>query len=150
MLKALPDSWFSWNFTIFDERSAVAKIDLAWVREAGELHVDGSSYRVYREGLLNGAFILEKEGAEIARAEKPGILFRSFKVESGGKIFMVDAESALGRKFVLSEGGQTLGSVQPEHALTRRAIVDLPEDIALPVRIFIVWLILILWKRDAE
>jgi hypothetical protein len=63
---------------------------------------------------------------------------------------MLEAESMLRRKFVLYEGGQALGSVQPEHAFTRKAIIDLPTDIALPVRIFMVWLTLILWKREAD
>ena len=150
MLSAIPNGWFSWDFTIFDDHKAIAKIDLAWVREAGKLYLDGSNYRVYREGLLSGAFILEKEGRVLARAEKPSALFRSFQVEYNDKSFTLEAESPLRRKFVLREGGQTIGSVRPENAFTKRAIIDLPADIALPVRIFMVWLTLILWKREAD
>ena len=150
MLSAVPDGWFSWGFTIFDDHKAIAQIDLAWMREAGELYLDGSNYRVFREGLLSGAFILEKEGRMLARAEKPSALIRSFKVEYNDKIYTLEAESALRRKFVLRRGGQTVGSVRPENAFTRRAIIDLPVDIALPVRIFMVWLTLVMWKRDAD
>jgi len=53
MLRAVPDGWLSWNFTIFDDSRAIAKIDLAWMREAGELHLDGFNYRVCREGILS-------------------------------------------------------------------------------------------------
>ena len=150
MLSAVPDGWLSWDFTIFDDQKAIAKIDLAWVREAGELYLDGSSYRFFREGLLSGAFILEQEGRVLARAEKPNALTRSFKVESNDKSYILEAESALQRKFVLRAGGQTIGAVRPEHAFTRKAIIDLPADIALPVKIFMVWLTLILWKRDQD
>ncbi|MBA4417739.1 MAG: hypothetical protein C0392_07495 [Syntrophus sp. (in: bacteria)] len=150
MLSAVPNGWFSWDFTIFDDHRVIAKISLDWMREAGELYLDGSSYRVFRERILNGAFLLEKEGRVLARAEKPSALIRSFKVECNGKIYTLEAEAALRRKFVLRGGGRTVGSVQPEHAFTRRAVIDLPEDIALPVRIFMIWLTLILWKRDAD
>lgn len=150
MLSAVPDGWFSWNFTIFDDHKAIAKIDLAWVREAGELYLEGSNYRVCREGLLSGSFIIEKEGLVLARAEKPSALIRSFKVEYNNKSYILEAASALQRKFVLREGGQTIGSVRPENAFTKKAIIDLPADIAMPVRIFMVWLTLILWKRETD
>jgi hypothetical protein len=150
MLIAIPDGWFSWGFTIFDDQKAIAKIDLAWMREAGELNLDGSNYRVFREGLLSGAFILEKEGRVLARAIKPSALIRSFKVDYNNRSYTLEAETALLRKFLLRGNGQTIGSVRPEHAFTRRAIIDLPADIALPVRIFMVWLTLVLWKREAD
>ena len=34
--------------------------------------------------------------------------------------------------------------------VTRRALVDLPPDLPLPVRVFVIWLTVILWKRQAE
>jgi hypothetical protein len=150
MLRAVPNGWLSWNFTIYDNDKAIAKIDLAWVREAGELNLDGSIYRVYREGLLNGAFILEKEGQILAFAEKPSALIRSYKVDYNNTNYTLEAASALQRQFVLREGGQTIGSVRPVNAFTKNAIIDLPVDIAMPVRIFMVWLTLILWKRDDD
>lgn len=150
MLKAVPCSWFSWNFTVFNDGEAVARIDSAWMREAGKLIVNGSDYRVYREGLLTGAFVLEKDGEVISRAVKPDILFRTYKVEACGSIYTIEAESPFGRKFLLKRDDQTLGSVQPENAFSRRAEINLPGDLDLAVRIFMAWLILILWKRDSE
>ncbi len=148
MLRAVPDGWLSWNFTIFDDRRAIAKIDLAWVREAGELHLDGVKYRVCREGILSGAFVIEKEGLVLASAEKPSALIRSYTLHYNNKSFILGAASAMQRKFVLREGGQQVGSVWPENAFTKKAVIDLPADIAMPVRIFMVWLTLIMWKRD--
>jgi len=71
----------------------------------------------------------------LARAEKTSVLIRSFNVEYNGASYTLEAESMLQRKFALRTGGKTIGSVRPENALTRRAIIDLPMDIALPVRI---------------
>ncbi len=150
MLRAVPNSWFSWDFTIFDGERAIGTIDLAWVREAGEMSLNGETFRVYREGLFGGAFILERDGQVLARAEKPSALTRSLTVECNGTRYTLRAESALRRKFVLSRDGREIGAVQPEHAFTYRATIELPEEMALPVKVFVTWLAVILWKREAE
>ena len=151
MLRAIPNSFFSWKFTIFDEADRhIAGIDIAWVREAGEVRLEGRKYSIYRERPLGGAFVLEEDGKEVARAEKPSALLRSFTVRYGGKQYILQAASPVVRTFVLSENGHPIGTIRPEHALTRKALVDLPADMPLPVRIFMVWLVLVLWKRDGE
>lgn len=150
MLKAVPKSWFSWDFTIFDEMTPVAKIDLAWAREAGELNIGDTTYKMYREGLFNGAFILQTGEGVLARAEKPSALRRAFKVEYNNRHYVLEAASAFGRKFVLREGKRIVGSVYPERWFTRKAIIDLPPSLAFPVKIFLTWLTIILWKRAAS
>ena len=32
----------------------------------------------------------------------------------------------------------------------RREFLELPEDVDLPVRIFVIWLVLLMWKRDSD
>jgi hypothetical protein len=132
---------------MLDNDTTVAIIDPSLLREAAELNIQGSTYRVYREGLMSGAFILESGGSILARAVKPSALYRSFQVEQLGKQYTLEAESVWSKKFVLSEGGVRVGSVYPEHALTRKAVVDFPEDIPLAERIFMFWLVMILWNR---
>ena len=148
MLRAVPKSWFSKDYKVLENNTAIAIIDPSWWREAGDVNIKGTHYRVYREGLMTGAFVLEHGSSILARAEKPSALYRSFLVEYDGMKYTLEAESALHRKFVLSEDGKRIGSVYPEHALTRKAVIDFPEEIALAVRIFMFWLVLILWKRE--
>ena len=71
MLKATPKSWFSWNFTVMGGAQPVADIDVSWWREKGLLTVQGTTYKVYREGLMSGAFILESARTVLGRATKP-------------------------------------------------------------------------------
>jgi len=150
MLNVIPKSWFSWDFVVTDGASPVAEIDVSWWREKGVLNVRGSVYEVYREGLMNGAFILESSGSVLARAEKPSALRRSFELEYGGKFYILRAESAFRRKFVLIEGDREVGWISPDGVFTRRATADLPEGIPLPVKVFIIWLVVILWKRESD
>ena len=147
MLNAVPKGWFTPDFTILQNDVPVADLDLSLWREAAELSVGGEIYQVYREGMISGAFLLEAKSGVIARADKPHVFLRSFEVEYDGGKYILEAESAMMRKFVLRNGETEIGSIYPEHAFTSRAIVDLPEEMPLAVRLFLFWLVALMWKR---
>ena len=96
MLKAVFKSWFSWDFTIYDEMTPMAQIEMAWAREAAEMKFGDATYTMSREG------------------------------------------------------ERIVGAIYPEHAFTRKASLDFPPTITLPVKIFFTWLALILRKREAS
>ena len=150
ILELVPHSMLSWDFSVLRDGTPVAEIDVSWFREKGVLTVEGVQYPVYREHVLSGAFILEFNGTPLARAEKPSALFRSFLVEHGDKTYTLKAETALFRKFVLLDNDVEIGSITPAGPLVRRASVDLPDDLPLPVNVFLIWLTILLWKRAAE
>jgi hypothetical protein len=150
MLTAVPKQWFSWDFTVTEGSQAVADIDISWWREKGVLTVDGVDYRVYREGMMSGDFILESAGSVLARAQKPSAFYRSFEIASEGMRYTLRAESAFRRTFLLLDGDRKVGSVSPEGVFTRRAIVDLPPALPLALRVFVIWLAVILWKRASD
>lgn len=150
MLKAVPVSWFSWNYEVVDEGGTpVAKLGIAPFRTRGSIEAEGFEYRVERQG-LGGEFLLEKSGVLEARAEKPRAFFRSFDIQSGGRSFVLKARYTMRREFVLTENGIDLGTIAPEGAFTRRARIDLPDHLPLPLRLFAAWLTIFLWKRAAQ
>jgi len=149
-LEAKPKAWWSWTFRVVDDGKEIAEISFACMREAGTLQLADSTYRFYRQGAFRGQFILERNGHVIAYAEKPSALVRSFNVYYGAKIYTLEAESIFRRKFVLREAGSEIGSIAPQRACYRDARIDLPETLLLPVRLFMLWLTLLLWKRDAD
>ena len=150
MLRLIPKHWFSWDFSVLDDRGIVAYIDISWWREKGVLTVQGASHPVFRERQMSGDFILESAGSILARARKPSAFRRCFNVEHGGRHYTVRAQSAFRRTFVVLDGDIGIGSITPDGIFTRRASIDLREDIPLAVRVFIVWLAVILWKRESD
>jgi hypothetical protein len=150
VLKAIPKRWFSWDFAVRKGSQPVADIDVSWWREKGLLTVEGTTYEVYREGAFSGAFILASAGSALARAEKPSAFRRSFIIEHAGRQYTLRAKSAWGREFLLLDGPREIGSLSPEGLFTRRATVDLPEHLPLAVRVFIIWLAVLLWKRESD
>ncbi len=149
MLRAEPNSAFSWDFTVYDDGVPVAKIDLAWIREEGDVIIDAVPCQMYRDGLL-GDFVLEAGGFTLARASKPSVFLREFGITYDERRFTLKAQSALRRAFDLFEGEERIGVIEPDHTFTRKMTVNLPETMPLAVRVFIVWLVILMWKRAAQ
>ena len=150
MLEAIPKSWFSWNFKISEDSKKIADLDMSSWREKGELRIDGVSYVVFRKGILSPTIVLEKNNAELAKATRSSIFRHSFLLVMEGKQYTLEKRSFFGRSIILKNDLGEIGSVSPRGFLSRRAHVDLPENIELPIRIFVIWLALLLWKRDSD
>ena len=131
-----------------DESRPVADLDVSWWGEKGILTIEGTTYRVYREAPMSGDFILEQAGSVLARAEKPSLFLRRFLIRHAGREYTLQRKSVFRRSYVLLDGSREIGSLAPESLFTRKAAADLPLDLPLPVRMFVVWLTVILWRRD--
>jgi hypothetical protein len=150
MLIATPKRWFSWDFEVREGGGApVADLKLSMWRERGAITVGGIEFGVTREGLV-GAFILEGAGGALARAEKPSAFRRAFAIESGGRQYALKAASVWGRSFALLDGDREIGAVSSARVFSRQACADLPEDMPLEVRSFMIWLVLMIWKRQQQ
>ena len=147
MLRAVPDGWFSYDFTVFDRSGTpVARADLSSWRETVKLEVGGTRYEAHRKGWTSKEFVLEREdGWVVAVAGKPSVWRDRFVFEHGGNRYELEKELAWRSTFVLSHDGIGLGgSIRRKGFFNREWIVDLPEELPLEVRVFVVWLAVVL------
>jgi hypothetical protein len=147
MLIAEPHGWFSRTYNLHWDGQFVARIDLASFRETAEVEIVGQRYRLFREGLLGGAFVLKKNGRTMARAVKPSWAVRRFEIEWEGRQLELEATSMFSWRFVLRQGESELGDIRRVGWFRRKAEVDLPSDLPLPIQVFLMWLVMILWRR---
>lgn len=150
MLTATPRSCFSWDYTVSAGDEHLADVDISWWREKGQLVLAGKSYTVYRERPLSGKFILECGGVIVASAEKPSSLTRRMIVEHAGARHELKPANMFSRKFHLHSGPAIVGTLSARGIFSRRMSVDLPETLPLPVRVFVTWLTIMLWRREAN
>ena len=150
MLRAIPKSLFSWDFDILENDENVALLDLATIREAGEIFIDGDEGKIYREGFASGAYILEIEEGALALAEKKSAFTRVFKIKSLEREFVLKPVSVFSQNFLLFEDGLEVGSIVRDFWLTRKCTVDLPSDLPLLVQLFFLYLVVIVWRRQAS
>ena len=130
------------------DKSVVAEIELSRWREKGVLRVGGLHYAVRREGAISSAFVLALDTTKLARAEKTSWLSRSFTIEHGEKTYRLKAEW-FGASFILLDNGQKVGSLVPRGVFTRKTDVSLPDELPLPVQLFVIWLALKQRETDA-
>jgi hypothetical protein len=99
---------------------------------------------------MMGDFIIEANGRELARATKPSAFRDTVIVHVGGKDYTLRKPSIWRRGFVLMDGERQIGSISPESVWTRRSAADLPSDWPVPIKSFVIWLVILLWKRNAN
>jgi len=150
MLHAKPRSLFSDSYEVAGPHGLVAAVNISWFKEGGSFRLDGEKYVVGRQGMMRGAFFVNRDGKTIAAAVKPSAFKRCFEVGCGERELKLAAARPFGRKFTLSEGRKIVGSVSPVSVWSRSAKADFPAEISLPVQVFMIWLVLVLWKRDRD
>ena len=150
LLTGIPKGWVTWDYELREQRSLVATLYLDWMTERARCTISGRSWELARESWLGGAFQMKQSGKVFASAEKPNVLFRSFVVKFDSKTYRWEAESAFVRTFQLFEGDQVIGTMRPENMFTRRATIELPAEFSLERKAFLVWLALLIWRRQPE
>jgi hypothetical protein len=149
VLRAVPKSWFSYSFDVFDRTGTrVAAADLSNWRENGKLEVGGRRYLARHETWAR-EFVLEGEdGLRVAVAEKPSAWREILSLEYGGARYELRKESPWRSTFVLSrEDIGVVGSIRQKSFFGRETSVELPEELPVEVRVFILWLATLMRKR---
>ena len=145
MLKVIPKAW-SYAFSVTDGTESIATaVDLSWWRDKGELRIQDDIYTARRD---KSSYVLESAAGVLARTERPRRWRRELVIDHSGRRYTLRAKSAFRREFLLLDGPVKIGSISPEGLFTRRADVELPKFFPLFLQVFIIWLVMTLWKQD--
>lgn len=148
MVEAIPQGIFSKDFHLWRDGRPVAELDVSSWSEKADVDIEGVPYRLYRQGMMSGAFVLERDGQIIAQAHKLSALSDTFEIHADGRTLTLRKESFWSSDFGLFEGEQRLGGIAKAGFLTRRARVELPKEWPSPIQTFIFWLALLIWNRE--
>lgn len=81
-------------------------------------------------------------------AGKPSAFRDRFEFDLAGETYQLKPVGWSRRRFVVLGGGEEAGVIKQTGWLTRKSTIDLPDAWALPVRVFIFWLVVLIWARD--
>jgi hypothetical protein len=146
-MRARPKHLFSWGFDLYLDGAFLVGFDTSWLREGGRFTYEGRECRLSREGLWSGDFLLTADEQVLARATKESAWVRRFIVRTGQRELMLTAASAFARSFRLVEGAALVGAIKPDHFFTRGCTLELPDYLPVPVRVFLFWLVVLMWRR---
>ncbi len=129
MLRSTRRGIFRHSYEVSEDGRAVATLT-GTRREGCAFQVDGESYQVSRSGYR--AFTLSGPAGELARAERADR--RTWRITSAAEIF------DLVRTSIWRETWE----------LRRTSSADLPDDLPLPIRLFVVCVMETLWERSRQ
>jgi hypothetical protein len=149
MFEAVPKHLFSNDYVLRGTDGSAAELDVSSWRERAEFVLDGASYRLYRDGMV-GPFVMEHDGAVVARARKPSVFRNRFEVELPDRNCELRKISWSGRRFGVFEGERLAGEMAQSGFLGRRISLSLPADWPAAIHIYLFWLALVIWNREAS
>jgi hypothetical protein len=148
-IQARPRGLFSWDFDLSVDGEFLADFDMSWLQEGGHFTHGDKEYRLSREGFWSGDFLLTADQEVLARAAKSALV-RRFVVRTGDREFTLEPASVFTRSFRLFENGLIVGGVLPNHLFTRACTLEFPDDLPVPVQVFLFWLVALMWRRAAS
>lgn len=148
MIEARPRSFFSRHYSLEAAGQTIAELDASRFKEAAALTVEGAPYRLFREGLFSGDFVLEKDGRPLLKATKLSAFRSQFDFELDGRSYFLKCASLLGKTYEVRQSDRVVGSVSRLSLFSRRAVIDLPAVWPVPEQAFLFWLVLLMWKRQ--
>ncbi|MGB6536318.1 MAG: hypothetical protein WBF58_10185 [Xanthobacteraceae bacterium] len=137
-------------YAIARDGAPAGEIECARMWERATITIGGTSCSAAREARMSGAFYLEANGVRLANAEKSSAMHRLFTMQVGGRTLVLKAASTFGRTFVLTERETQIGSIAPLGWFTRKCRAELPDDLAPEVQAFLIWLFIILLRRQQQ
>jgi hypothetical protein len=148
MIEAVPKHIFSNDYILRASDGKLAELDVSSWRERAEFVLDGASYRLYRDGIV-GPFVLERDGEVIARARKPSVFRNRFEIDLPDGPCVLRKTSLSGRRFGVFVGDRAAGEMAQTGFFARRIRLSLAADWPDAIQIFLFWLALVIWNREA-
>ena len=111
MMEARPRNFFSRRYNLESAGQTLAELDASRFKEAAALTVEGQAYRLFREGLFSGDFVLEKDGRPLLKATKLSAFRSQFDFELDGRLYSLKRASLLGRTYEVRQSDRVAGSV---------------------------------------
>ncbi len=148
MLHVTLSGWLSPGMLVSKDGQVVTRIRFRWGVDGGEFVLDDQTYsiRLVEPGL--SLYLLEARGRAIARAQgRTTLVQRYCVVEHAGRRYHLECQRGLRRAYIVREGVETVGYLERRGVLGRKAVASLPGSLALPAQVFVIAVVLRLWRN---
>ncbi|WP_394541302.1 hypothetical protein PRJ39_13090 [Lysobacter enzymogenes] len=150
MLECTPHSVFSWNYSVSGLALGAAELTFGPLSDQGAIAIEGTRLEIRKEGWVNANWTLEREGNVVAVAKRRSLLGRSFDLTCSGQALLLKPQTLLVRDYHLLLGDAVVGTIEPEHPLTRKARVQCDAVVAETIQLFSFWLVAMVWRSTTD
>lgn len=146
MLTVQPHGVLRNGFDLFDEsdREVGAFAGSAW-RETGQIRVGGQVWEFRKE--RSRRFVLAGPQGVLAAAERTSVWNGRWQLTTGGRAYEL-AKRSWSRTYELRRDGAVVGEVAARGVFSGKAAAALPTELPLPVQVFVVAIVMALWRRQ--
>lgn len=147
MLVVQPRGAWKRGFDVLDGSGTVvgAFEGSAW-REGGRIRAGGREWEFRRDRSRRLALV--GPDGEHAAAERLSLWSGRWQLTTGGHTYELAKGFWLSQRYELQEGGTAVGTLRPRGAFGRRAEVTLPPELPPPVQVFVIAVVMTLWRRE--
>lgn len=146
MLQSMRRGVFRHSYDITEEGRPVATLT-GGRREGYTFEVDGETFQVTRQG-YRGFTISGTQTGEVARADRSN--GRTWTIHSMYGPLELARTSIWKETWELRRFGQPAGTLSKDGAFKRGSTADLPDDLPLAIRLFVLCVVEILWERSRQ
>ena len=149
-MEAHPKKGLTRDIALIENGVTIATIKPSRLKEAANLETGEKSYKLKRERLMSGAFLVMEGNESLAKAIKPSAFHSHFNIEYDGETFLLKRPKIIGRTFELWHGKRVIGEIRPKGPFTMKTDLELPTAWPVAVKAFVFWLAYIIWTRDTS
>ena len=148
-LTARPTNALARSYDIAAGGAPAGTLATAWMKTTASLTLGGRAFDLVRTSTF-GPYQLDGAMGIIATAIQRSVFRQRYDIEFGRRRWTLQPASMWGRRFVLlDEGGQEIGEVTPDTWWSTRCRVTVPDDVPTEVAVFVLWLVVVSWRRSA-
>jgi hypothetical protein len=144
----LPRAWYSSDYRVIRDGVQLTCLKFQSGPERSVFTLAEEVYLARKEKWSSPNFFLLLDETQIARAEKPSAFSQKLTVAYGQFSYIL--KPAGRNRFALSERATEVGWAAKQRWFSRKASAELPDDMPIPVCVFVLWLVALMWKRDTD
>lgn len=154
MLLARPSGFASWTYLVSDGDEDLLEVAVPTLFGTPRVRVRGVPFGLETEGITHRLMRLTFQGVAIAASRRSGVLQTTYDVKVSSAIAeegpeaLVLTPSLASRTHTVSFGENRLGEIRAANPFSRKAEVDLPEILPLPVQGLLLAVVLDAWRQD--
>lgn len=147
-LQAVPEGKSAWHYRISDQNGFATKLVLT-DPAARCCFDDGKCYTIIPD-VDPGVWALTDGATTVCSARRPSTALHVFTLSCAQDRWVLETHSPTGNKFVLKAPLEPVGSIRARGLFGRRAEADLPATVPRPVGIFLIYLVLLVWRGSGD
>lgn len=145
---AVPKSWTSWDYRVFQEGREILLLDRSAIRDRATFRYGGASYTVAKKSFLATAFELEKDDRVVATANRAGFFRRKWEISAEDRVYALAPTSILGRGYQVLHGDREVAPLAPERVWGRSLSIDAERSVPFHLLMFALFLVTTAWRQS--